>query len=44
MLDIMSQPRLFLLFNIKINRVVHYFKIDVLFLTSIWYTYGGFIC
>ena len=39
----MSQPILFLLFNINIKRVVHSFKIDVLFLTVIWYTYDGLI-
>ena len=31
MLDITSQPRLFLLFNIKIKTAVNSFKMDVLF-------------
>ena len=38
MIDIMIQPSLFVLFNIKVKRFVHLFKIDVLFLIIIWYT------
>ena len=35
MIDIMIQPSLFVLFNIKVKRFVHSFKIDVLFLIII---------
>ena len=40
----MIQPSLFLLFIIKLKRVVHSLKTDVLFLIVIEYTYDGFVC